>query len=100
MLWALYGRFAIELVCFQKELALFGSVSAKIRVVSGVKNHSDRAFLAGIRIFRPSVPDPDFGQEHLRLEIPLFLHFGLPPTDHSDTFLPGFSGFRYGRTRP
>jgi hypothetical protein len=40
------------------------------------------------------------GKEHPRLEIPLFSHFGLPPTDHSDTFSPGFSAFHYGRMRP
>jgi hypothetical protein len=43
---------------------------------------------------------PVFGQEHPRLENPLFLHFGLPPSAHSDAFLPGFSGFRYGWVRP
>ena len=54
------GWFAIEFVCFQHGFAWFGSVSAKIRVVCGGENHSDRAFLAGNRIFRPPVPDPRF----------------------------------------
>jgi hypothetical protein len=29
--------------------------------------------------FDLSMPPPVFGKGHLRLEIPLFLHFGLPP---------------------
>jgi hypothetical protein len=43
---------------------------------------------------------PGFGQEHPRLENPLFLRFGLPPSAHSDSFLPGFPAFHYGWGRP
>jgi hypothetical protein len=66
----------------------------------GVKTIAIALFSREFAFFDPRCQPPVFGKEHPRLENPLFLHIGLPLSAHSDAFLPGFSGFRYGWERP
>ena len=66
----------------------------------GVKTIAISLFSWEFAFLTPRCQTPVFGKVHLRLEIPLFSHFRGRPTDHSDTFLPGFSAFRCGRTHP
>jgi hypothetical protein len=66
----------------------------------GVKTIAIVVFSREFAFFDRRCLTPVFGQEYPRLEIPLFLHFGLPLSAHSDAFLPGFSGFHYGWVRP
>jgi hypothetical protein len=104
MFQARYGRFVGGL---RPDSWFFGSIQHGLAPdqrfwgsFAGVKTIAIALFSWENAFFDLRCQTPVFGQEHPRLEIPLFLHFGLPPTDHSDTFLPGFSGFHYGWVRP
>jgi hypothetical protein len=66
----------------------------------GVETIAIALFSREIAFFDGRCQTPVLGKDRLRLEIPLFLHFVLGATDHSDAFLPGFSGFHYGWVRP
>jgi hypothetical protein len=78
-------------------LAPFEQESASFR---GSKTIADRVFSWEFAFFDHLSQTPVFWKECFRLEIPLFLHFGLLLSAHSDAFLPGFPGDRYGRTPP
>ena len=99
----LYGRFVGGLrsnscVCSMDShrLAPFQQNSGSF---AGVKTIAIALFSWEFAFFDLRCQTPVFWKVLSRLEIPLFLHFGLPSTDHSDTFLPGFSAFHYGRLR-
>jgi hypothetical protein len=94
------GGFSIFACVFRGFGHRFAPFEQKSGSFQGVKTIAIVVFSRENAFFEHWCQTPDSGQEHPRLEIPLFLHFGLPPTDHSDTFLPGFSGFHYGWVRP
>jgi hypothetical protein len=76
--------------CFRGFGHRFAPFEQKSGSFAGVKTIAIALFSRAFAFFDRRCQTPVFGQEHLRLENPLFLHFGLPSTDHSDAFLPGF----------
>jgi hypothetical protein len=99
-----YGRFMgglrLNSCVFSKDSHRLAPFQQNSGSFAGVKTIALAIFSWEFAFFDFWCQTPGFGQEHPRLENPLFLHFGLPPSAHSDAFLPGFSGFRYGRVRP
>jgi hypothetical protein len=89
---------------FQRRFRGFGHLLASFRQASGsfaeVKTIAIALFSWEFAFFELRCQTPVLGKDHLRLENPLFLHVGLPPSAHSDAFLPGFPARRYGRTHP
>ena len=99
-----FGWFVAGFCTFACVFRGFGHRLAPLQQKSGSfeggKTIAIALFSRGNAFFDRRCPTPIFAKVLPRLEIPLFLQFGLPPTDHSDAFLPGFSGFRCGGTRP
>ena len=99
-----YGRFVGGFGTFAGCFRGFGHRLAPLRQESGsfqgVKTIATALFSWEFAFFDHRCQTPVFGQVHPRLEIPLVLHFGRPPTDHSDAFLPGFSAVHHGGSRP